>query len=205
MTLEELYEAMTPGQRHFAEIYIRDYEKLARKEVKYADIYIEAFPDVSNRDEASRSAWRLIKGNNNCRTYIDEALKLHGINPGVKIRTDDEVRADLEAMATADITEIVSWEIVEQEDGGEILMPRAMNVNEVNPVVRRLIKSITWTKNGPKLELHDQLRAQDMLNRMRGAYVDRVEVSGPNGGPIKLEADVKLTIESTCAKLLSEM
>lgn len=204
MTLEELYEAMTPGQRRFAQIYIRDYEKLARKEVNYADIYEEAFPDVSSRGEASSSAWRLIRGNNNCRAYIDEALKQHGINPGVSIRTDAEVRADLEAMATADITEIVSWDLIETENG-TVWAPKVMDVKEVDPVVRRLIKSITWTKSGPKLELHDQLRAQDMLNRMRGAYVDRVELSGPNGGPIKLEADVKLTIESTCAKLLSEM
>lgn len=204
MTLNELYEAMTPGQRRFADIYIRDYEKLARKEVTYTSIYIEAFPEVTNRSEASRSAWRLIRGSNNCRTYLDAALMQHGINPGVKIRTNDEVRADLEMMATADITELVSWDLVETENG-TVWAPKVMDVKEVDPVVRRLIKSITWTKNGPKLELHDQLRAQDMLNRMAGAYIDKVEVSGPNGGPIKLEADVKLTIESTCAKLLSEM
>ena len=204
MSLEELFEAMTPGQRHFAQIYIRDYEKLARKDVNYADIYVEAFPECSDRRaEASRSAWRLIRGRNHCPRYIEEALKQYGVDLVPSIRTDDEVRLDLEAMATADITEIVSWKVVEQEGGGTMLMPRAMNVDEVDPVVRRLIKSITWTKNGPKLELHDQLRAQDMLNRMRGAYVDKVELSGPGGGPIKIENTHIL--HETVAKLLSEM
>ena len=203
MSLEELYEAMTPGQRRFADIYIRDYEKLARKEVNYADIYEEAFPNVRNRNEASQSAWRLIRGRNNCRNYLNEALKQHGVDTSSKIRTDDEVRLDLEAMATADITEIVSWKVVEQEDGGTILIPNVLDVNEVDPVVRRLIKSITWTKNGPKLELHDQLRAQDMLNRMRGAYVDKLELSGPGGGAIKIENTHIL--HETVAKLLADM
>lgn len=47
-----------------------------------------------------------------------------------------------------------------------------------------LIKGVKEGKYGKIVEFHDAQAAIDKILRVRGAYVDRHELSGPDGGPI---------------------
>lgn len=42
----------------------------------------------------------------------------------------------------------------------------------------RLIKSISFTANGPKIELYDRLRSLEDIGKAHGAFTDRVEHTG---------------------------
>jgi len=45
-----------------------------------------------------------------------------------------------------------------------------------------LIKSLTWTKTGPRIELHDAQRAIELIAKHHGAFVDRQELDVTSGG-----------------------
>lgn len=203
LSVEEAKRNLTPRQLSLCSEYIRLYADIAAKRVPAYQAYLNVTPDCDSNHVARVRTAEFMRYGSTTREYVDAVLQQQGTDPTPPIRTIDETRADLEAMAKADITDIVAWDVIEREDGSIVHIPKIMKVEELDPAARRLIKSVTFTKNGPKLELHDQLKAQDMLNRMRGAYVDRLEVSGPNGGPIRVEmsGEVKLEIK----KLLDEM
>lgn len=49
-----------------------------------------------------------------------------------------------------------------------------------------LIKSITPTANGLKIELHDRMRALELIGKHHKLFVDRAEISGDDGQPIQV-------------------
>lgn len=49
-----------------------------------------------------------------------------------------------------------------------------------------IIKSIQWTKYGPKIELYDAQGALQLIGRHLGMFTDRIEHTGPEGEPLKL-------------------
>lgn len=82
-----------------------------------------------------------------------------------------------------DITEV---DIRQMYDDFGNLLP----VKELPDDVVRAIASVEthFTEDGTmvrKLKLNDRLRGYDSLGKLLGAYKDRVEVSGPRGGPIE--------------------
>lgn len=177
--IDELEKRLNPRHLELGRLYVENYANLSNKSVTLAELYQRVYPDQTNREIASNSLSHLTLAGTPLREYIDLLLEQTGSRTErPKLRTLDETRADLEAMATADITELITWRTVEQEDGSKIPIPKILDVENVPKPLRRLIRSVTFTKNGPKIELHDQLKAQDMLNRMNAAYLDRTEVTG---------------------------
>lgn len=203
LSVEEAKRNLTPAQVTFGNEYVRCYTEIAKGRMSASQIYLNIYENCTSNHIAHIRVSEMLRAGATVRNYVDALMAQQGIEQTPQIRTIDETRADLEAMAKADITDIVAWDVIEKEDGSIVHIPKIMKVEELDPAVRRLIKSVTFTKNGPKLELHDQLKAQDMLNRMRGAYVDRLEVSGPGGGPIRVEMSVE--VSDTIKKLLDEM
>lgn len=51
--------------------------------------------------------------------------------------------------------------------------------------VRFAIKSFEITRNGPKLQFHDKTAAIGLLGKYFKLFVDKFEMSGPNGGPLE--------------------
>lgn len=51
---------------------------------------------------------------------------------------------------------------------------------------RYAIKSIKFTKNGPEIVMHDKIAAIKMIGQYFGLFSDRIELSGPGGGPVEL-------------------
>lgn len=138
--------------------------------------YLAAYPNTSDYRGASVSATRLL-ALPKVQEFISAMRETGTLRSTVA--TLQEIQEQLTAIARADITEIVPWENVVDEDTGAVYpLPKIKNLSELPAEHRRMIKSITWTKQGPKIELHDAAKAQDMLIRMQGGYKDKLELSG---------------------------
>lgn len=141
-----------------------------------AACYLAAYPNASDYKGASVNAGRILKLPK-VQEFI-EAMQETGTLRST-VATLEEIQEQLTAIARADITEIVPWEnVVDEETGAVYPLPKIKNLSELPVEQRRMIKSITWTKQGPKIELHDAAKAQDMLIRMQGGYKDRLELAG---------------------------
>lgn len=141
-----------------------------------AACYLAAYPNASDYKGASVNAGRILKLPK-VQEFI-EAMQETGTLRST-VATLEEIQEQLTAIARADITEIVPWEnVVDEETGAVYPLPKIKNLSELPVEQRRMIKSITWTKQGPKIELHDAAKAQDMLIRMQGGYKDKLELSG---------------------------
>lgn len=141
-----------------------------------AACYLAAFPNASDYKGASVNACKL-----RALPEVQEffaAMREDGILKST-VATLEEIQEQLTEVIRADITDIIPWETAEDpETGATYPVPKIKNLSELPAHHRRLIKSITWTKQGPKIEMHDAAKAQDMLIRMQGGYKDRVELSG---------------------------
>lgn len=206
--LAAIRKKLTPGRLEFANLYVSNLKALQEKRILVPDIYSQAFPKQKSTKVASASAGRLLEASNPVKRYIDLMIESQCEKVAkCQIRSIEDTMVDLERMATADILSLCSFRIVEGEDGSKIPIPMMMDPNEVPTEIRRLIKGVTFTKNGPKLELHDQLRAQEMLLKMRGAFTERrqVELTGAGGGAIQIEGEIKVTVETVVKNLLDNL
>lgn len=201
--MKKLWDGLNERQRSFADLYISNIVEIVAGRLSATDVYAMLGTECNKRIECSKNASRYLADGNNVRMYIDAFFAESARWEVDGLRTTEETKRDLEAMATADITELVSWDIRELEDGTTVPIPKIMDYRNVPPEIRRLIRSVTFTKSGPKIELHDQLKAQDMLNRMNGAYTDKVEVSGTVG--LKVSGELELKVDETIAKLFNNM
>jgi len=61
---------------------------------------------------------------------------------------------------------------------------------ELSPDVKAAIESVRETKDGClAIKMHDKRASLEMLMKYLGLYVERVEHSGPNGGPIQHQVE----------------
>lgn len=116
--------------------------------------------------------------------YVREARRLIAKS---KLMSLDEIASRIQAQAFADVTQFIGWEKrpMVNDDGeviGEMAVPVVkMNSDEVPEEIRGLIKGITFTKMGPKFEMADQQKAQDMLIKMLGGYKETVNHVSEDG------------------------
>ena len=142
-------------------------------------IFVEKYLETVNGAEAARqadyafprqSAWE-----NLSKPYIREII---------------EARLSLEAMGSNEVL----WRLGEQGRGNiaDFLVVDDEGANLNWDKVKHhghIIKSITWTKYGPRLELYDAQGALDKIGKAHGIFKERREISGPGGGPIELSSN----------------
>lgn len=116
--------------------------------------------------------------------YVREARRLIAKS---KLMSLDEIASRIQAQAFADVTQFIGWEKRPMmNDDGEVIGEAAfpvvkMNSDEVPEEIRGLIKGITFTKMGPKFEMADQQKAQDMLIKMLGGYKETINHVSDDG------------------------
>ncbi|MGI4260765.1 terminase small subunit [Klebsiella pneumoniae] len=179
--LAELASALTAEQLEFANLYLTK----SSHGMTDVECYQAAFPGCT-KGTATVNSSRLVRHNPKVRAYLDA----HNIERlADNIASLDELKVSLTEMVRADITELARWETVYGEDGGAVPVPCIRKFEDVPPELRRLIKSITYTKMGPKIEYYDKQRAMDMLIKMQGGYTERVELSGRVDG-VQISAEM---------------
>lgn len=62
------------------------------------------------------------------------------------------------------------------------------------------LKKLKWGEHGPEIELYSALEAQQLLGKYHRAFVERQEVSGPNGAPLQVTTEDKARAEADLAE-----
>lgn len=144
--------------------------------------YLQAYPGVEYRSAVTGGCKLLTHPK--VGPYVREARRLIAKS---KLMSLDEIASRIQAQAFADVTQFIGWEKrpMVNDDGeviGEMAVPVVkMNSDEVPEEIRGLIKGVTFTKMGPKFEMADQQKAQDMLIKMLGGYKETVNHVSEDG------------------------
>lgn len=101
----------------------------------------------------------------------------------------DEALTILADMARGDVGDAVT-------DDGIIDMAALKKAGKTH-----LVKSYSITQTGVRVEFHDPQAAIDKILRVAGRYVDRKELTGPDGGPILVKEEDGLTDDQRRSKL----
>lgn len=108
--------------------------------------------------------------------------------------TQDMVLRELAKIGFSDIRKIVRWGKTELrvtdagDDEGEVTEPyhglALVSADEIDDDTAAAISEISEGREGLKVKLHDKKGALVDIGRHLGMFKDRVEHSGPDGGPI---------------------
>lgn len=114
-----------------------------------------------------------------------------------------EVAEFLTLVMRGNIKKVASW----REDGLSFSVSYSDNLNNDTA---RLIKKVKvtektsqkgdWTECKTEVELHDPVRAAELLGKYHGMFVDKVEVGKPGEFENRLEAAKKRSLEAVIAR-----
>lgn len=182
---EEWENELTPKQRAFVREYLIDLNATqAAIRAGYAEL------------SASAEGSRLL-ANVKVAAAVEAAMKSRAERTDI---TADRVLKELAKIGFADIRRAVKWQsamITEEDnpDGGDIAVIKTVVTNTVQMVASEELDDETAaaiaevsqnTTGGVKIKLHDKRAALVDIGRHLGMFKDRVEHSGPNGGPIEM-------------------
>lgn len=154
--------------------------KLTQKQENFCLKYVE----TGNASEAYRHSYSAEKmkpetvwnkasrllDQDKVRARVDE---LRGMAVSASIMTREEALERLTRSARVTITDIAEFAekvVGEDENGDPVVMTvwRIKNSDELSPEAAAAIKSVTSTKMGPKVELHDPHASIQQLAKMMG-------------------------------------
>lgn len=146
-----------------------------------SEAYRQAYPHAAeNQPAVAASASRLMTR----QPIVDYVKAVRAFLAKQELMSLEEIRTEIQRRAFADMTEFIGMErSVDEETGEETFVPVIKKAtDELSPAQRRLIKSITMTKMGPKFEVADQRGYMDMLVKMIGGYApDKVAMTDSFG------------------------
>lgn len=175
----------TPELEEMASQLIHDHLTFANHYIETGNAtrsYLHAYPTVEYRSAVTGGCKLLTHPK--VGPYVKEARRLIAKS---KLMSLDEIASRIQAQAFADLTQFIGWEKRPMmNDDGEVIGEAAfpvvkMNSDEVPEEIRGLIKGITFTKMGPKFEMADQQKAQDMLIKMLGGYKETINHVSDDG------------------------
>ena len=123
-----------------------------------------------NNEPLRRKLANEILSNPSVKAFLDSMLS---VNLNAAIMSRDEAMLILSNNARVKVSDIATFSYVrlgEDEEGNDIMgsVWKMKDSDEINPDVMACIKSVTMTKSGPKIELHDQQAAIKQLSTMQG-------------------------------------
>jgi phage terminase small subunit len=137
-----------------------------------------------------------------------ELLHMPAVAEAIQARIDeramsaDEVLTRLAEQARGSMADFLSVGLEikngQVDDGAIIDLSKANDLDKLH-----LIKKLSKTKEGWQIELYDAQAALVQLGRHHAIFIDRNEISGPNGGPIPVE-DARAAVLAKLAGIDSE-
>jgi len=168
---------LTQKQRHFVQEYLVD---LNATQAAIRAGYSERTAHVQGP--------RLL-GNVRVQVAIQEALKKREQRTEI---TQDRVLTELAKIGFADIRDYLEYKtektVVAYGDDGEPIIDyrQVIDVIDSKNVDTSVIQEVSISKDGTfKFKLYDKQKALNDIGRHLGMFVDKTEVSGPDGGPIQ--------------------
>lgn len=124
----------------------------------------------AKNDESADATVSRILSETKVRAFMDN-IKDSIVSDAIMSR--EEALERLTKMARVTITDIAEFreDVIGEDDKGNPLMAtnwRIKNSDEISPEAAASIKSVTSTKMGPKLEMHDPMGAMQQLAKMQG-------------------------------------
>jgi phage terminase small subunit len=122
---------------------------------------------------------------------IEEAQAARSERTGI---TADQVLTELAKIGFYDIRKAVRWGRSPVDTESENASPNGLGVYPVELVpseqmdddTAAAVSEVSLTQNGIKIKMHDKRAALVDIGRHLGMFKDKVEHSGPNGGPLQI-------------------
>lgn len=177
----ELASKLTPLQRKFV-------IELIKPKTSQRQAYLRAGGTAKTEEAQDVSASRILS-DVRVKAFYESMMQIQTID---SIMTRDEALEILSTNARVKMTDIADYRFVEvgkDEDGNSIMHTvwTMKDSKDINPKVISCIKSVTMTKQGPKIELHDQQGAIKQLTDLQGwSSAKKFEVTGKDGGPVAI-------------------
>ncbi len=162
------------------------------KGLSYAAAYVAAGfkPHTGN-------AYRLSQ-NESVKARVIEILQGAAERSGVTV---DRVINELAKIGFADIRRVVKWGesvAVRQEDDGDVVVAHdvaLLSSAEIDDDIAGAIAEVRKTKEGLSVKLHDKRAALVDLGKHLGMFVDKQEITGPNGGPLQVQRIERVIVD----------
>lgn len=162
-TFDAALAALTPKHRKFVLAYLDTFNAT------------RAAIDAGYSDASANSHAPRVLARPDVTAAVEAAMREHAMRaPEVLARLADQARATLEDFITVD-----------EHGGARIDLARARAAGKLH-----LVKSVKQTRHGLHVELHDSQAALKLIAQHLGLLIDRHEIGGPNGAPIKFIAGV---------------
>ena len=177
----ELASKLTPLQRKFI-------IELIKPNTSQRQAYIKAGGKAATPEAQDAAASRMLS-DVKVKAFYEAMLETKTID---SIMERDEALEILSTNARVKMTDVADYGFVEvgkDEDGNPIMQTvwTMKDSKDIDPKVISCIKSVTMTKQGPKIELHDQQGAIKQLTDLQGwSSAKKFEVTGKDGDPIAI-------------------
>lgn len=135
-------------------------------------------------DSAKEASVSQILGNLKVKAFLD-AMEAVAVNDAIMSR--EEALKILSNNARVKVSDIATFSYIqlgEDEEGNAIMgtVWKMKDSDEIDQSVMSCIKSVTMTKNGPKIELHDQQAAIKQLATMQGwESASKIDLTSSDG------------------------
>lgn len=197
----ELASKLTPLQRKFIIELIKP-NTSQRQAIKAAGS--KAKTDLALDNSAS-----VMLSNSKVKAFYDAMMETKTVN---SIMQRDEALEILSSNARVKMSDVADFgfrKVGEDDEGRDIMESvwTMKNGEDIDPAVASCIKSVTMTKNGPKIELHDQQGAIKQLTDIQGwAAPKKTELTGAGGEALQLNSNITSPeIASALAGLMSKL
>lgn len=181
----ELASKLTPLQRKFV-------LELIKPGTSQRQSYVTAGGKANGANSQDQSASKMIS---NARVKEFHQSLINTIASDV-IMTKQEAMERLSKSARATIHDICTFELKqvgEDEDGNPVMQTvwTMKHSEDIDPVIAASIKSVTFTKTGPKIEMYDSNGSIKILSDLQGWNAPRKqEITGKDGQSLAIKADV---------------
>jgi len=181
----ELASKLTPLQRKFV-------MHLVSSSMNQREAYVKAGGKAETEKAQIASASRML-AQVSVKAFYDSLMNSIASD---SIMTKQEALERLSKSARATIHDICTFELKqvgEDEDGNPVMQTVwAMKHSEdIDPVIAASIKSVTFTKTGPKIEMYDSNGSIKILSDLQGWNAPRKqEITGKDGQSLAIKADV---------------
>lgn len=171
-------KTLTPKQARFIEEYLIDLN--ATQAAIRAGYSAKTAPEQASR----------LLSNVKVSTAVQAAMQARSSRTEI---TQDMVLRELAKIGFSDIRKVVRWgttelHTTEDKDGEAVTEPyhglRLVAADEIDDDTAAAIAEVSEGREGLKVKFHDKKGALVDIGRHLGMFKDRVEHSGPDGGPI---------------------
>ena len=170
---------------------------------------VKAAGSTAKSDSALDNSASIMLSKAKVRAFYDSLMEVKSVD---SIMSRDEALAILSTNARVKMTDVADYKFVavgEDKDGQPIMQTvwTMKDSKDIDPNVISCIKSVTMTKQGPKIELHDQQGAIKQLSSLQGWDAPKkTELTGAGGEALQLNSNVSAPeIASALAGLMSKL